>query len=137
MSLQDIYTFFTELLGLVYLFYKHFIGSDPNVHIWKILSSRASEISLNIAMDKAPFLMMQTWFPKMKRLVASAFAYTLLCRILGASNNKIFLWYHCRQAIASQSYLPAFADIHLRYSTSCYVIHHELIDPCFSSPLKN
>ena len=29
--LQDIYTFFTELLGLVYLFYRYFIGSDPRV----------------------------------------------------------------------------------------------------------
>ena len=32
-SLQDIYTIFTELLGLVYLFYRYFTGSDPSIPI--------------------------------------------------------------------------------------------------------
>ena len=31
MPLQGIYTFFTELLGLVYSFHGYFIGSDPNI----------------------------------------------------------------------------------------------------------
>ena len=30
-SLCVVYTFFTELLGLVYSFYRYFMGSDPNV----------------------------------------------------------------------------------------------------------
>ena len=37
-SLQDIYTIFTELLGLVYLFYRYFTGSDPSIPILSLIS---------------------------------------------------------------------------------------------------
>ena len=33
MPLQDIYTFFTELLWLVHSFYRYFMGSDPDILI--------------------------------------------------------------------------------------------------------